>query len=1201
MVRIRVLGPLAVEVGGRAVTLGGPRQRAVLARLVVARGELVSVDRLIEDLWRGEPPAKAVTSLQSYVSNLRRLLEPQRPPRTPATVLLSASPGYALALGPEAVDAWRFESLLREARRHSSAGTARALISEGLSLWRGEAFGEVADESWATADIARLAELRAEARQMLAAAELRAGNLAAAVRLADALTRREPLREEGWRLLALSLWGGNRQADALDALRRARRQLTEELGLDPGPELARLEEAILRQNRELLDAAMPPSAPTSAPPSAPPSEPPGSSQPDGSSPPLPAAASAAELFAGREQELAALADVAAEVTAAEVRAAGVGAGRARIALISGEPGAGKSALLRQVRHRLATTGWLVVTGQCPEAEGAPPAWAWLQALRVLADAAPPPAPLAELLAPLLSDQRPDHPPGPTPGHDLGSDLGRAVGHRPGQKSTDTDRLDRVDASAGRFRLHQAVLAWLRTVADRTPAEPLAIILDDLHWADAETLALLGAVAAQVTDAPILLLVAYRDGEVGPALTEALAGLAARSPRRLALGGLSRAAIADVVGAVCRRPVDADTVLALAERTGGNPFHVRESARLLASEGALVALSEVPDGVRDVLRRRLARLPAASVAVLRLAAVAGREADVEVLIDAANTDEDGVLDALDAGLIAGLLTEPAPGRVRFTHALVRDTLSTDLSLLRRTRMHARLGATLERLQPDNTPALAHHYLRAASAATARRAVDYAVRAAQAAERRYAHDTAADLLAGAVDGFDRLPVGDHACGETDRDAERVLLLGRLLRAQVRAGAVAAARACRQRAVDHAEAAGREDLLIAAFTAWTDPTPWQSRPYGTVDAPVVAVLTRLLERPGLDATVRCRLLDALTTELAGEDDARPRRAAEEAVALSATQDDPALRALALTALARVRNHEPDWPERDRVGQELIEIGVAYDLPAYRSFGNFARAIAAVADSDVTGVRRFVADGMHLARLYRMPEAEGVGAYGQAMLAHIAGDLDDAERRYTETSARMLRHGSIHAAGFQLLAVATLRLTQGRMAEFAAHADDLLAAHGPVMIDLLTLALARDGRLAEATRLHAAAPPLRPDFLFSTLAVLRAEAAIAVADRPLARAMYGALLPLRGQVPGALSLSLALRPVAHTLGALAAFLGRYPDAADHFRQARTVAERWGATHWADEARRALAAITTTAMTTTAGTTTAGTATGGTGTEEFP
>ena len=167
-------------------------------------------------------------------------------------------------------------------------------------------------------------------------------------------------------------------------------------------------------------------------------------------------------------------------------------------------------------------------------------------------------------------------------------------------------------------------------------------------------------------------------------------------------------------------------------------------RLLASEGVLVALSEVAEGVRDVLRRRLNRLPTATGSVLRLAAVVGRNADVEVLVQAADADEPTVLDALEAGLIAGLLTEPAPGRVRFAHALVRDTIYTDLSRLRRARLHARVAAVLERLHPDELSALAHHYLRAASSSTSAKAVGYAVRAAEAAERRYAHDTAVELL-------------------------------------------------------------------------------------------------------------------------------------------------------------------------------------------------------------------------------------------------------------------------------------------------------------------------------------------------------------------------------------------------------------------------------------------------------------------------
>ena len=594
------------------------------------------------------------------------------------------------------------------------------------------------------------------------------------------------------------------------------------------------------------------------------------------------------------------------------------------------------------------------------------------------------------------------------------------------------------------------------------------MLDDVHRADAETLALLAMAGAELAEAPILLLAGYRAAESSPGLSAALAALAGRSPVRLQLTGLSEPAVAELVAAVCQRPTSPATVTALAERTGGNPFYVRESARLLDSEGALVALSEVPEGVRDVLRRRLGRLPEASVVFLRLAALAGREADVDVLVEAANSDEAGVLDAREAGLIAGLLTEPAAGRVRFVHALVRDALVADLSQLRSARMHARLGAAIERLRPDSLSALAYHYGRAASAVTAVRAVDYSVRAAARAERRYAHDAAVRLLTQALDSSERIPADQRSPGWADRDAQRVALLTRLLAAQLRAGAVAGARATRQQAIDIAEAAGRTDLLIAAFTGWTEPTPWQTRPYGTVDQPVVAQLARLLELPGLEAAVRCRLLEAFTAELAGEGDPRSLAAATHAVELTGElTGEPALRALALTALARERNSDAHWPQRGRIAPELITLGTDHDLPAYRSYGYFTAAIAAAAGGDVRAVARLLDDGLDLARAYRMPEAEGISGYGQAMLAHIAGDLEGAERRYTETTARLLRHGSLHADRFQVLAVATLRVGQGRAAEYAAGAQQLLEAQGPHLADLLTVALAEKGQLEQARRI--------------------------------------------------------------------------------------------------------------------------------------
>ena len=202
--------------------------------LLIARGAVVSVDRLIDDLWHGEPPPRATGGLQVYVSNLRRTLEPDRAPRTPATVLVSAPPGYAVRIDESAVDAWRFEQLVRSATELDAASAAVAL-ERALGLWRGDALAEFAAEPWAAPEAARLDELRLVARERLVDAWVRSGRTAEAVPAAEALVRDVPLREDGWRLLALSQYLGGRQGDALATLRRARHVLSEELGIDPGP------------------------------------------------------------------------------------------------------------------------------------------------------------------------------------------------------------------------------------------------------------------------------------------------------------------------------------------------------------------------------------------------------------------------------------------------------------------------------------------------------------------------------------------------------------------------------------------------------------------------------------------------------------------------------------------------------------------------------------------------------------------------------------------------------------------------------------------------------------------------------------------------------------------------------------------------------------------------------------------------------
>ncbi|RLP29660.1 BTAD domain-containing putative transcriptional regulator [Nocardia seriolae] len=591
MVRIRVLGALTAADERGELDLGGPTQRGVLARLLVARREVVPVDRLIDDLWRGEPPPpRALGALQAYVSNLRRSLEPQRAPRTPATVLISRTPGYALRIATEEVDAWLFAAELDAAGRQDDPRERRRTLERALAAWRGPAYAAFAAEPWATAEAARLEELRLGAREKLVAALLELDEPAHAAAEAEMLCSEHPLWEETWRLTALARYRSGRQADALGTLRQARAVLADELGIDPGPALTRLKSDILAQRIPLRENAITIAARPSAPGSVPSAEPgPG-------------------LF-GRAAELAALHEAAA----------GVGA---RVAIVAGEAGSGKSALLQQFGTALRAAGHRVVIGRCPEDDAAPPAWPWVEILRALAREHDP-GDFAPALTPLLDD-------------DIGS-------------AEDSDSPD-TDRAHGRFLLHRAVCGYLTAVAaDR----PMTILLDDAHRGDAETAALLTAVATQV---PGLVVLGYRPDEAPPPLTGALATLVTAGRARIRLRGLDIEDSGRLIAALTGGAAAAAVVRTLHERTGGNPFYLSEVARLLRSEGELVATSEVPEGVRDVLRRRLSRLPETGVALLRLAAVIGREFDVAVLVHAAEVSEYDVLDAVEAGVLAGLVDE-----------------------------------------------------------------------------------------------------------------------------------------------------------------------------------------------------------------------------------------------------------------------------------------------------------------------------------------------------------------------------------------------------------------------------------------------------------------------------------------------------------------------------------------------------------------
>ena len=249
--RFGILGPLEVESDGERIELGGPKQHTVLAYLLIRANSVVTAETLKECLWGEDPPESAGNVLQTYVSHLRRAIGRER--------IVAQAAGYRLRVGPSELDAERFETLVREGRASApeSPELAAGRLEAALRLWRGPALANVREDAVLVAEAARLDELRMEAQEARIEAYLASGQQARAVGDLEVLVAERPLRESLWSLLIRGLYQQGRQADALDAYLRARRVLRDELGIDPSPELTRLQKQVLDQDPSLSSAGLP--------------------------------------------------------------------------------------------------------------------------------------------------------------------------------------------------------------------------------------------------------------------------------------------------------------------------------------------------------------------------------------------------------------------------------------------------------------------------------------------------------------------------------------------------------------------------------------------------------------------------------------------------------------------------------------------------------------------------------------------------------------------------------------------------------------------------------------------------------------------------------------------------------------------------------------------------------------------------------
>jgi DNA-binding SARP family transcriptional activator/tetratricopeptide (TPR) repeat protein len=997
-VEIGALGPLELRVGTRAVPLGD-RQRLLLADLVVSSPDVVPSDRLIDDVWAGAPPATAVTALQVHVSRLRRLLAGTTDggPR-----ITTRSPGYLLELPPGTSDVGAFDELVGTGRAALTAGDPEAAVEafeEAQRRWRGRPLGDLADEPFARAWVARLEQTHHGVIRDRIEAELALGRHGAVLAELDALAVDDPLDERVCALRMVALHRSGRQAEALRACQALRRALASELGIEPGADLRALEDAVLRQ--ELGPA--PATARRRA-----------ASRPVEPTPRRPERPATAPPFVGRSAELALV----------RSRLALAAEGDGQIVLVSGEPGAGKTRLVEEVAGDAEAEGARVAWGRCTEGDGSVSFWPWVQVLRDYVRVAGD----DELEHTLLPHRR---------------ELAHVLPELGGDDE-EPPRTER-DPDAARFRLFDHMAGALAGASAQAPS---VIVLDDLQWADPGSLVLLEFLAERLSGVRATIVGVHRDDAAarrGP-LAATLGALARRAVTRVAVGGLGGADIAEYIELTTGTPAPV-VAEGVRLRTGGNAFFVREVVDLLAGDGRLADPGEeedwscgIPAGVRDVVRRRYLSLPDPMRRVLEAAAVIGTRIRFDVLT--AVCDDADLLEAVEALVAADLVREDDDADVplRFAHDLVREAVYAEQSVLRRARTHQRVGEALEALLASaDPPPLAEvaRHLRLAGPAGAdpARAVEYDVRAAEAATRALGYEDA-------VAHYERA-AANAGRGDPGRRSDLLLALGD---ARWRTGDGPGARQAFLEAVDLARGLGDPGLLARAVLGFGGGTfrPWHTT-RGEANEKLVMLLEEALEHLGAgDEALRVRVLGQLAEQLYFVSSAERRLALTgEAVHLAEELGDPATLASALCSRCLAMWGPELLDERLAITSRLIELGRRLDDPGLWMFGQHHRTLARIERGDLAAAVQALDAYEERAGALRQLLFRWEARVLRAVIALLQGRFADVERIAEE--ARRMAEQAGEPDGFDIYAaqVGMVLMEHDRIAEvrplIAAFAEEL------------------------------------------------------------------------------------------------------------------------------------------------------------------
>lgn len=1126
-IRVTICGELQIDVDGRRMEsrLPGAQGRGLFVYLILQGDRAVTRAELIDAVWGAAAPAAPGPALRALLSKLRAAIAPATLDGTDPLQITFGGAGARVDVTEAAAELRAAEDA---ASQHDwravreAAGRAAAVFGRGPAIrYEGAWF-----ETWES----ELRESWRRAIELSARAALAHGRDAApaAAGLARRLIAADSLDERAYALLLEAHEVAGTAAEGLVVFDHLRRRLNAELGVPPSRELIERHRRLLALTED-ADATRVPLPP-------------------------PLRADARLPFAGRVTEMDRLTAV-------------LGAARdgCRVALLSGEPGMGKTRLARRFVRRAHDDGATVLHGRCSESIRAP-YQVWADALRHYVEGA------SDDVLRAFADRH---------GGELERlvpELRRRIPGLPEPRSS--------DAETERYLLFGAVAGLLTDAASRAP---LVLLLDDLQWADPPSVLLLGHVLSAVESARVVIVAVYREEDL--AADHGLLGIAAKAAgdgrvERLALEGLDDDAILEIVRAEAGDDVgDSGRVIsaALARETGGNPLFAIELLRRLLETGALARGEdggwtteaafdrlELPETVREVIRRRVEALGPAAVTALGVAAVIGREFDVDLLARVLEASPDAVLDVVDRGLAASLLVErpSRPGRVGFAHALIGNTLYDGLSRARAASLHRRVAVQIEALHGresgDRVADLARHWDAAGDVAAAR---EYSRRAGDAALRALAP-------AEALRWFRRAWELAWADPPVDRGALSDILYG-LGEAERRNGEPGSSERL-VRAAEVAREVGDTGRMCRAVLANT--RGWQSDVSGADQARVTMIDAALDAVAETDPAQRARLLALRVLELLYDTPVEERlELTAEAVTLARSTGDPRVLAEVLTRTFYGLLGPVALDLRITQIKEARTLLPRIDDPDIEFWATTGHAAAMLEAGELDQSRRLTERIVATAADLQQPNMRWMAHWSLAMHAHIQGRLDDAEREAATAFEVGAAAGEPDALSFYAAQLWAVRYEQGRVAELlpALEAAASQMANITGFMALLALSYADVGRLEEARRAFAQRPPLDEipvDTAYTSALAFFAEIAARLGDAEAAAPVYDALLPWRGlMIYSGIQTQCA---VEHYLGRTAATMGREDAAVDHFEAACATHERIGAPVFLARSQVALGAL---------------------------